>query len=59
MWTKVSAPFSQLSQQHFGTQFTQIMANQLIGMKWQVNGNGEEASLVPCSFCIADIYFTP
>jgi len=59
VWTKIVAPFSQLNQQHFGTQFTQIASNQLIGMKWQVNGNGEEASLVEFTFCISDIYFTP
>jgi hypothetical protein len=59
VWTPVLAPFAQLSQQHFGTAFGMILSNQLIGMKWQVNGNGSDASIVPFEFCISDIYFTP
>ena len=60
VWTKVTAPFVTLSQQDFGTQFPNgILSNQLIGMKWQVNGDGSDASIVPFQFCISDIYFTP
>ncbi|HSY24144.1 MAG TPA: hypothetical protein VK841_18585 [Polyangiaceae bacterium] len=60
VWTKVTASFSALSQQNFGTQFPNgILSNQLIGMKWQVNGDGSDASIVPFQFCISDIYFTP
>ena len=59
VWTPILAPFSQLSQQHFGSAFDAILSNQLIGMKWQVNGNGADASITPFQFCISDIYFTP
>jgi hypothetical protein len=59
-WTKVTAPFLQLGQQGFGTSFPNgILSNRLIGMKWQVNGAGQEASITPFTFCISDIYFTP
>jgi hypothetical protein len=59
VWTKQSFPFVTLSQGGWGSAFSAIMSNQLIGMKWQVNGNGEDAGITPFNFCISDIYFTP
>jgi hypothetical protein len=59
-WTKVSLKWADLGQVGFGMAFTTgIKRDQLIGMKWQVNGSGVEASSESFKFCISDIYFTP
>ncbi len=59
-WTKVSFKWAELTQQGFGTAFpTGIKDNQLIGMKWQANGDGADAAADSFNFCISDIYFTP
>jgi hypothetical protein len=59
-WSKQSFKWSDLEQQTWGAQFAAIKQNQLIGMKWQANGAGVEASTLDSfNFCISDIYFTP
>jgi hypothetical protein len=59
VWSKVSFTWEQLTQQNWGAQYNALKTNQLIGMKWQVNGPGPDASAEPFQFCISDIYFTP
>jgi hypothetical protein len=59
-WTPISFTWDQLGVVGFGMPtFNAIMQNGLIGMKWQVNGPGLEASIEPFRFCISDLYFTP
>jgi hypothetical protein len=58
-WTKVSFQWSDLSQIGFGAMFSALRTDQLVGMKWQVNGSGPDAAAEPFRFCISDIYFTP
>jgi hypothetical protein len=60
MWTKVTYKWSDLSQGGWGQSFLSLKTNQLIGMKWQANGPGVDASAsASFNFCISDIYFTP
>jgi hypothetical protein len=58
-WTKVSFKWDDLGQLLFGARYTAIKKDQLIGMKWQVNGPGPDAAAESFNFCISDIYFTP
>jgi len=70
-WTKVAFSFSAnvpdalgdqaLGQGVWGAQFPGgLRTNALIGMKWQANGAGPDASTSePFNFCISNIYFTP
>jgi hypothetical protein len=59
-WTKVAFKWDALSEQGFGLPpFSALRTGQLIGMKWQVNGGGVDASIETFNFCISDIYFTP
>ncbi len=61
VWTKISYQFSDLKQQGFGDPVVPaaLRSDALIGMKWQANGGGFDASVEPFGFCISDIYFTP
>jgi hypothetical protein len=59
VWNKLSFRWSDLAQQAWGAQFPALKPDQLIGMKWQVNGAGADAAIESFYFCISDIYFTP
>jgi len=58
-WTKVKFVWSDLTQGGWGQPFGALKTNQLIGMKWQVNGPGPDAADETFNFCISNIYFTP
>ncbi len=59
-WSKQSFKWADLQQQTWGAQFAAIKQGQLIGMKWQANGAGPDASTLDSfNFCLSDIYFTP
>ena len=58
-WTKVTYKWSDLAQQTWGDQYTSFKTDQLLGMKWQVNGAGVDAALDSFRFCLSNIYFTP
>lgn len=58
-WTKVQFRWSDLAQEGWGRQFGAQRTDQLIGMKWQANGQGPDAATESFYFCISDIYFTP
>ena len=58
-WTKVMYKWSDLAQESWGAQYTAFKNDQILGMKWQVNGGGVDAALDSFRFCISNIYFTP
>jgi len=59
-WSKQSFKWSDLNQGRWGASFAAIKQGQLIGMKWQANGEGPDASALDSfNFCLSDIYFTP
>lgn len=59
-WSKQSFKWSDLNQEGWGAPFAAIKQSQLIGMKWQANGAGPDASTLDSfNFCLSDIYFTP
>jgi hypothetical protein len=58
-WTKVELHWGDLAQEGWGAQFSALQTDQLIGMKWQVNGAGLDAAIESFYFCISDIYFIP
>jgi hypothetical protein len=51
-WTKASFQWTGLNQVGFGTVYSALKTDQLIGMKWQVNGGAVDAASESFQFCI-------